>query len=1159
MIILITLSYLISSISRAGLYDLLALASFFIGSTVALLLTLTKRPGQTANLLLSLALIVVVFQINDVNFGLPVLGTLLYFYVLKLTKPAYKFRKVDYLHFCPLLAVYWLPVWLSLLPVFIYLYLAHRAIQNFYDQLQPVLMDQPRYAFRRLERELWQVSLVCFAALFNAVFFFPLAFILIVMATTTIITPFGHAALTLPVTDRSDAKEKGRRLTEAVVVNRLYEDADLTLATLAFQLKMTTHELSAIINLGLKKNFNDFINEFRVREVIRKMQDEHYHRLTLLGIALESGFNSKRTFNRVFKEMTGKTPVEYKSVLKKGGPSYQMAPFPRIMPVILRPDGPTNRIVEIPKSNIMIRNYLKIAYRQLLKQKIYAVVTIGGFALGIAACLLIGLYIQNEATFDRFYPGADRIFRVVGDGEASRGLAWPAPMSKAIQNDFPEVEFAGRMRLLNSYLGHAEMRPASETQNTYEQGIIYIDQSFFSAFELPMVYGDRASALKDPYTIVISKTIADKYYRGRNPVGQVMYMDDDRSHPYRIGGVMADISANSHLHPFHFFITLSGMKFGDNEQNDWRWYNYVQYIKLKAGTNVVAFEEKLNTDLRKNYWMPEAHKGGAQDPQKQAEKFHVYLQRVPDINLHSYNFSDGLTNGDIRFVWLFGAIALFILIIACINFINLSTARSAGRAKEVGLRKVVGSHRSSLVAQFLTESVIYSFISFILGVIIAWLLLPYFNSMAARSLAMPWLEWWFVPVILLATLVVGTLAGLYPAFYLSGFRPGQVLKGTVSTGSKSSILRNSLVVCQFTASIILIISTVVIYNQMHFILDRKVGFDKDQVMVLQGTNTMGDQHIKSFKAELTKIAAVKSASISDYLPVSGTARNGNAFFKEGREKLDPAVLGQFWQVDDTYLQTLGVKLVEGRNFSSSMTDDTSGKTIIINQTMARKLGLKNPVGARIYDFNVYTVIGVIQDFNFESMRGEISPMAMHFGFSNAIMTVKLRGGNVQNAITNITALWKNYSPNQPIRYTFLDEDFANMYADINRTGKIFTSFAILAIIIACLGLFALSAFLAEQRSKEIGIRKVLGASVQRITTLLSVDFIKLVLLAILIASPIAWWAMHQWLQDFAYRVPISWWMFVLAGFGAVLIALVTVSFQSVKAALANPVKSIRNE
>ncbi|MCR8559398.1 ABC transporter permease [Mucilaginibacter sp. BJC16-A38] len=991
------------------------------------------------------------------------------------------------------------------------------------------------------------IGLFCIFAILNDAFLFGVAFVLLRISAEMVLNPHKDIRLQLTVSDKSDAREKSRRLKEAVVVNRLYEDAELTLSSLAVKLGIHPHELSRIINTGLDKNFSDFINEFRVREVSRKMRDPAYDHLTLLGIAYESGFNSKTTFNRVFREITGKTPLEY----KKEVPIDKLAPRAAMRPVILRS--------ETPKRKFMIRNYLKIAYRQLLRQKMYATVKIGGFALGIAACLLIGLYIHNEMTFDRFYPGADRIFRVVGDGEMSRGLAWPAPMSKAIQQDFPEVEFAGRMRLVNSYLGHAELRRADQRQNTYERGIIYIDQSFFSAFKLPMVYGDGATALKEPQTMVISKTMADKYYRGQNPVGRVMYIDNDQSHPYRIGGVMADIPANSHLNPFHFFITLSGMEFGAGEQNSWRWFNYIQYIKLKAGTNVAAFEEKLNTGLRKNYWMPEASKGGAQDPKTEAAKFHVYLQAVPDINLHSAEFSDGLTNGDIRFVWLFGAIALFILVIACINFINLSTAKSAGRAKEVGLRKVVGSYRSSLIAQFLTESLIYSFISFILGIMVAWLLLPYFNSIAAKSLTMPWLEWWFVPVILLSTLVVGTLAGLYPAFYLSGFSPGQVLKGTISTGSKSPVLRNGLVVFQFAASIILIISTVVIYNQMHFILNRKVGFDKDQVMVLQGTNTLGNQNIKNFKAELGKIAAVKSASISDYLPINGTARNGNAFFKEGREKIDPPVLGQIWQVDDTYLATLGIKLIEGRNFSYGMADDTAGRSIIINENMIKKLGLKNPVGARIYDDGIYTVIGVVQDFNFESMRGEMSPLVLHFGLSTAIMTVKLRGGEVQNAIAIVSALWKKYSPNQPIRYTFLDEEFANMYADVTRTGKIFTSFAVLAIIIACLGLFALSAFMAEQRSKEIGIRKVLGASVQGITTLLSVDFIKLVLLAILIASPVAWWAMYKWLQNFAYRVTISWWMFAIAGLGAILIALITVSFQSIKAALANPVKSLRSE
>ncbi len=857
--------------------------------------------------------------------------------------------------------------------------------------------------------------------------------------------------------------------------------------------------------------------------------------------------------------MTGKTPVEYKNGLKKEVPNDKSALRSGIRPVILRSESPPNWAMETSKRNNMIRFYLKIAYRQLYKEKMYAAIKIGGFALGIAACLLIGLYIRNETNYDRSYPDADRIYRLMGDGKVYRGLAWPAPMSRAIQNDFPEVAYSGRIRPMNSYLGHAELRRADQSQNTYEQGLIYADQSFLDALQLPMVSGNGKTALKEPLTVVISQTIANKYYHGQDPIGQVMYLDNDKDHPYRISAVMADIPANSHLHPFNFFFTLAGMEFGDNEQDNWAWYNYVQYIKLKAGADVAAFEKKLNAGIRKNYLLPEFLKGGMKNAEKEVQKISLHLQPVKDINLYSYEFADGITNGDIRFVWLFGAIALFILLIACINFINLSTAKSANRAKEVGLRKVVGSYRSSLIMQFLTESLIYSLISFILGIIIAWILLPYFNSLASKSLAMPWLEWWFVPVILVAAIIVGGLAGLYPAFYLSSFQPVQVLKGTISNGSKSPQLRNGLVVFQFVTSIILIISTIVIYSQMHFILNHKVGFDKDQVMVLHGANTLGDQHISSFKAALTKIASVKNASISDYLPVDGANRNGNTFFKEGRERLDPGVGGQFWQIDDTYLETLGIKLVEGRNFSYNMASDTTGESVIINQSMVKKLGLKNPVGARISNGGIFTVIGVIEDFNFESMRGNINPMVLHFGLSPSMMTIKFSGADVKSTIASVSALWKKFAPDQPIRYTFLDQEFANMYADIQRTGTIFTSFALLAIIIACLGLFALSAFMAEQRSKEIGIRKVLGASVHSITALLSIDFLKLVLLAILIASPIAWWAMNKWLQDFAYRIAISWWVFAVAGFGAILIALITVSFQSVKAAVSDPVKSLRAE
>ncbi|MBS1520305.1 MAG: ABC transporter permease [Bacteroidetes bacterium] len=813
----------------------------------------------------------------------------------------------------------------------------------------------------------------------------------------------------------------------------------------------------------------------------------------------------------------------------------------------------------------MLKNYLKIAIRQLRKQKMYAAIKIGGFALGIAACLLIGLYIKDETSYDNSYPDVDRIFRIVGfyahDGKVDKGTDWPAPMSKAIQSDMPEVEFCGRM-MPNNLMGHAgndELRRADHVQNTYEQGFVYADQEMLNILKFPMVNGNTETALKEPYTMVISKSKADKYFPGQNPIGQMMILDNDKAHPYRISAVMADIPSNSHLHQYSFLMTLKGQEFWGGEQNNWGDYNYPIYVKVRQGTNIAELEKKLSNDILKNYLLPEALKEGMKDAEKQVAKFSLHLQPVKDINLYSYDIADETLHSDIRFVWLFGAIAAFILVIACINFINLSTAKSANRAKEVGLRKVVGSYRSSLINQFLTESLVYSLISFILGILIAWLLLPYFNTLASKSLAMPFGEWWFVPIILIAALIVGTLAGLYPAFYLSGFRPVQVLKGSISTGSKSPLLRNTLVVFQFTASVILVISTIVIYNQTHFILNRKVGFDKDQVMVLQGTNTLGDKSVKSFKNDLAKIASVKSVSISDYLPVSGTKRNGNTFFKEGRERLDAGVGGQFWQIDDTYLKTLGMKIVEGRNFSYDMADDTAGRTIIINQTLAKKLNLKKPIGARITNGGLFTVIGVVQDFNFESMRGDIEPLALHFGLSPSIMTIKFRGEDVQNTVANVSALWKQYSPDQPIRYTFLDEEFANMYNDVQRTGSIFTSFAVLAIIIACLGLFALSAFMAEQRSKEIGIRKVLGATVSNITALLSIDFVKLVFIAIAIATPIAWYGMNKWLQDFAYKVPLSWWIFVLSGVMAIAIALFTVSFQSIKAALTNPVKSLRSE
>jgi putative ABC transport system permease protein len=811
----------------------------------------------------------------------------------------------------------------------------------------------------------------------------------------------------------------------------------------------------------------------------------------------------------------------------------------------------------------MFKNYFKIAVRQLRKEKMYAAIKIGGFALSIAACLLIAMYIKDELSYDQSWTNASRIFRITGEfklnGKLLTGDSWPAPMAKVLREEFPEVEQAGR--LMSSPLfygaGSNQVRAVDTEENTYESGFAYADQDMLNILSIPMVYGDRAKALAEPNTIVLTKTKAEKFFPGQNPVGKIIILNNDKTRLFKIGGVIEDFPAASHL-KYDFLLTMTGYQLWNGEQTTWMASNYSTYVLLKPGTNLAQFQNKLKLIMSK-YYVPALRADGftlADEIEKNAK---LLAQPIEKIHLYSAGIDDGLKKGDIRFVWLFGAIACFILIIACINFINLSTAKSANRAKEIGLRKVVGSYRIGLIKQFLTESLLYSILSFIIGIVTAIALLPLFNKLADKSLAIPWTQWWLLPLMIVAAILIGIVAGLYPSFYLSSFKPIEVLKGQLSRGTKNSVLRNGLVVFQFAISIILIISTLVIYKQTHYILHKESGFDKDQVMLIQGTNTLGSK-TKGFKEELLKLSQVKSVSVSDFLPIEGTKRNGNTFYKEGKVKEDPGVPGQFWVVDYDYIKTMGMTLAEGRNFSKEMASDTLAA--VINKTMATKLGLKNPVGARITNSGeIFKVIGVLQDFNFESVKQEIRPVCILASNENeaSIISVKIGGKDAGPAVAAISAIWKKFAPNQPVRYTFMDENFANMYADVQRTGNIFTSFAVLAIIIACLGLFALSAFMAEQRNKEIGIRKVLGASVAGITTMLSKDFVKLVFLAIVIATPVAWWGMTKWLQDFAYRISVSWWMVALAALVSIIIALITISFQSIKAAVVNPVKALRSE
>jgi putative ABC transport system permease protein len=808
----------------------------------------------------------------------------------------------------------------------------------------------------------------------------------------------------------------------------------------------------------------------------------------------------------------------------------------------------------------MFKNYFKIGWRSLLKQKIYSSIKIGGFAAGIAACLLIGLFIRYELSYDRHYVNTDRIYRILRQttfrGEAGVGIHFPAPLVDVLEKDYPEFEKAGHYLAVEHFgAGSNEVRRTDRSENTHEDGLIFMSQGLVEILEIPFLQGNGKSALKEPLSIVITERKAKKYFSGEDPIGKSFILNNDESKQYTVTGVVADFPANSHIQ-CDFILTTSGKEFWKGEQTDWRASNYIDYVRVRPGTDIAAIEKKLLSVL-KTYFLPAAiDHGGDAEEVAWLKSMRFKLQPVHAIYLNEYGVGDDLKHGEWRYIWLFGSIATFILLIACINFINLSTARSANRAREVGLRKVVGSLRSSLVKQFLTESLLYSYFSFSLGLLLAFFLLPYFNLLVAKSLVFPWTEWWLFPILVAAACVIGILAGLYPSLYLSSFKPIQVLKGNVSRGSKNSSTRSLLVVFQFSVAIVLIVGTFAINRQMNFILNKKLGYDKDQVLLLQGTHTL-ENSIVTFKNELLRVPGVKHASITGFLPVDDTRRNGGPVYTEGMAE-NEKISSQQWSVDHDYVKTLGLKIVKGRDFNIEMPSDS--QAMIINETMARAFNFKDPIGQTIFNWKgAWTVVGVVEDFHFESMKERIQPMALYIGRSANTVSVKLNTTDMQSTIASVTKVWKQFSPNQPIRFTFLDQQYAQMYDDVDRMGKIFTSFAVLAIIVACLGLFALSSFMVEQRSKEISIRVVLGASVKSIFQLLTKNFVKLVLISFVIATPIAWLMMQKWLQDYQYKIDITMDIFLLAGFFSLAIAVLTISYQAIRAALSNPVESLRSE
>ncbi len=815
-------------------------------------------------------------------------------------------------------------------------------------------------------------------------------------------------------------------------------------------------------------------------------------------------------------------------------------------------------------ARLMIRNYFTIAIRNLKKHRFYSFINVTGLAIGIAACLIIVLYVTNELSYDKHHEKANRIHRVNAEIKFGsthyKQAVTPSPLAEALLKDFPEVEAVTRFRTQGTW-------PVKRDKEVFrESGITHADSSIFKVFTIPFLHGNPDKALTRPNTIVISKKIADKYFPGENPIGQSLIFFDNWI--TNITGVIHDMPVNSH---FQFDILISMTGEDESKNNNWLSNNFHTYVLLRESANVKAFEAKL-PNVIKTYVGPQAAEvlGGDFKLFEGGNKYRYWLTPIKDIHLHSDLQIEIEPNGDITYVYLFTAIAFFILVIACINFMNLSTARSSTRAKEVGIRKVLGSLRSHLVRQFLVESILLSLAAVVLALIISILLLPSFNLLASKQLELPLNSVGFYVTLFLLGIFLGVIAGIYPSFFLSAFRPIEVLKGKLALGMKSGMIRSGLVVFQFSISIFLIIGTLVVYRQLDFIQHKKIGFNKDQVIVIQNAYSPINQ-LQSFKEELLKDTKIIIGTISGFLPVSGFYRNDSGHWPEGKQPTAENLVGiQNWDVDYDYVETLGMKIVQGRDFSLDFPSDSSA--IILNQAAAKAFGFSDPIGKRISTFKIaddnsidktatttFTIVGVVEDFHFESLRQTITPLYLRLASNSGNVSFRFEARNTQDVIRTIEQTWKRMAPGQPFEYSFLNDEFGRMYSSEQRLGTIFAIFSSLAIIIACLGVFALSAFTAEQRTKEIGIRKVLGASVSSIVVLLSKEFGKLIVIAFVLAAPVAWFAVDWWLRNYTYKVEIGVGMYLLAGAFAFLIAWLTMGYQSIKAASSNPANSLRSE
>ncbi len=1203
------------------LYTIAFLGTIFVGLTFALQLWFTKRVNLMANRLLALTLGTIVLQmawILGIDTGLSAyvpnwsrlplqcslaLGPLIYFYVLKITRPAYKFRLKDTLHFSPLLlelgawalevrdsiktvaATYATLTFQQLNPVLhllvfisvgIYLYQCHKLIGHFYSHLKFNQGDRYRYELRWLYNLLKGVALLWLLWIsFTAADYFyyhsqlsvrayyPLYLFLAIITIWTGAAAFlrQDAGVLTPTPSflkpqlPGELKQKGSWLKKIVKANCYYQDPELSLVSLAEKLGLTTHELSRIINTILKKSFNDFINEYRVAEVVQKMQDPAYDHITLLGIAYDSGFNSPSTFHRAFKEMTGKTPAEYKKELS----SYKLTHGSRLATVISNQQTTPKWTAEKLKRNYMFKNYLRNAWRHIARHKTYSAINVMGLALGICGCLVIYLVASFEFSFDTFHPDKERIYCVdiSSAGGVGPGLMhWncvPGTMPDAMRNELSGLETVAAFHV---YQPKVTIKAGDEVVKTFDNTAAIIAQpDYFDILPYTWLSGSKKTSV-NPMTVVLTRSRAQTYFGNLTPdkmIGRTITYDDSLT--VTVTGILQDWNKNSDFN-FSDFISFSTIKNSVLKHrivldNPGAIIGSSQVlVKLRANVNSSQINAQFPAFVKKHVFplLP---------------KTHAQLQPFTGIHFNKEYGGRG-DKADLRVLYILSAVAVFILLIAAVNFINLSTAQSIQRTKDIGILKVLGSGRGGILVQFLTETFILALLAVAIAVIAMQPLLNLFAGYIPAGVKFSFTDyttWIFLTCIAIITTL---LAGFYPARVLSAFKAVASLKGETSNQlSNKGYLRKSLIVFQFTISLIFIIGTIVVNRQVDYMQNADIGVKTTNIITLRSLFNKADK-AKVLAEKIRQMPGIEqvirqinppmsnSHMISDIQLQGSNGQKIQAYIYSGNEDLVP-----FYHM----------KIVAGRNLlhTDSVTE------YLVNVTAAKAMGFTDPqkaigrllnTGARD---KAYPIVGVVADFCESTPYEQILPCTIsnnpdiQWEIALKLSPAGNQKGNIPAQVNNIAKEWKEIVPKDPFDYTFLGDSFSKMYEKEQRTRWLMQTATFITIFISCMGLFGLAMFTTERRTKEISIRKVMGASVTNILTMLNKEVVALIAVSLLIASPVAWFLIHKWLQKFAYHTNLNLWVFILAGAGAMLIALVTISFRTMRSAAANPVKGLRNE